>query len=129
MLRWLHRFLDRRYGVAKSYQPLNREEWNALLIDLADGYIKHEAVFRALQHLLHETERKAFDVPKLKAPADFQVWEREQYGVVREANIIRYALRLPLEGAMLKGRLAKKERAKEEAEKAEKSPRKPADLD
>lgn len=125
MLRWLYRLLDRRYNPYASIAPLSTEEWSGLLVDLADGYTKHEPVFRALQHVLHATERKAFDIPKLKTAEDFDVWGREQYGVAREANMLRYALRLPLEGAKRKARFAKEQQAKEAAEKAPK----PADLD
>ncbi len=125
MLRWLHRLLDRRYGAAAAL-PLKGEEWKGLLAGLADGYTRHEAVFRAIQHVLYEVERKAFDVPKMKTAEDFDVWGREQYGVAREANMLRYILRLPIEGARLKARFEKEEKAKEEAKR---NPPVVADLD
>lgn len=115
MLRWLHRLLDRRYGAHGHFSPLSQAQWEGLLVELADGLERHKPVFEAIQHMLYSKEREAFDLPRAQSPQDLELWRLEQYGVVREANMLRRVFRLPLEGARLKARHAKQEKAKEEA--------------
>lgn len=117
MLRWLHRILDRRYGAQATFSPLSQEAWDGLLASLDNGYEAHEPVFLAVQHILHAKEREAFEMPRPKSPDDLKLWGMEQYGVVREANMLRRVFRLPIEGAKLKAAHAKREKAKEAAEK------------
>lgn len=125
MLRWLHRYLDKRYGSEPSIGVISPKEWAGLLSELADGYDRHAPVFRAIQIHLRNTERQAFRIPPIKTAADLELWKVEQYGLVREANAIRFLMRLPIEGAKLRARAhAEKERKANEPE-----PEDSADLD
>ena len=109
MFRWLYRLLSKRYGPQPSFGPLAPEEWEGLLAELADGYEKHEAVFRAIHMYMRKTEQMALKGPTLKTPADLDLWGLEQYGLVREVAALRFLLRLPNEGQKLKAKLEKKE--------------------
>lgn len=119
MLRWLYNFLDRRYGQRPSLQHIRPEEWEGLLAELADGYEKHAPVFRAIQLYLHRTERMAFKVPPFKTPEELALWKDEQYGLVREANALRYVLRFPIEGQKLRNKREKEKKAAEVAKAEE----------
>jgi len=123
MLQWLHRILDKRYGAEKVMEPMDANEWAGLVAELADGYEKHAPIFHAVQIHLRRTERQAFKLPPIKTPADLELWKAEQYGLVREANALRYVLRLPIEGAKLRARVAAAQAKANEPEEEE------ADLD
>ena len=99
MLRWLYRILDQKYGP--NGPALHSKDWSGILLELADGYEKHMAVFQAIQIRLRSTERMVFNIPKIKNADDLALWQSEQYGLAREANALRFILRLPIEGQKL----------------------------
>jgi hypothetical protein len=90
-------------------------EWDGLLAELAQGYEKHQPVFRVVQILLRRVERDALKLPVLKTPADLELWNAEQRALIREANALRFLLRLPIEGQRMKIRKERAEKAKEAA--------------
>jgi hypothetical protein len=109
MLRWLHRLLDERYSApVPTLAPTPKEAWGGLLEELADGYTKHEAVFRAIQLQLRSTRTKAMEVPTFKTLDELERWKAEQYGLVREAAALEWALKIPVLGARIKARQQEK---------------------
>jgi hypothetical protein len=126
MPRWLRRLFNKWFvrvvysPEVEQLGPVGDSEWEGLLAELSDGYEKHRPVFLALQILLRRVERDALRVPVLKTPADLELWNSTQRALIREANALRFALRLPIEGQRLKKRKEKaeemKKRAKAEAD-------------
>ncbi len=102
--------------------PVGDMEWEGLLAELSRGYEAHRPVFMAVQILLRRVERDALRVPVIKTPADLELWTAEQRALIREANALRFVLRLPIEGQRMKIR-------KEEAEKVKARAKEEADVE
>lgn len=122
MLRWLRR-LHSKYFVRIVYSPevallgpILDTEWSGLLLELAQGYEKHQAVFRAVQILLRQTEQAMLRVQHPKTPDQLAMANTELRELVREANAYRRILRLPIESQKARHRREAAEKAREVAQ-------------
>lgn len=131
MPQWLRRLLDKHFTrlvyspEVSKLGPIGDKDWAGLLAELADGYDRHKPIFLAVQILLRRTEHEAFRIPQIKTPADMDLWQAEQFALVREIGVLRKILRLPIEGQKLKAKMAKAEEAKKQKESEDEE----ADLD
>jgi hypothetical protein len=104
------------YPECDMIRRVKKSEEDEIILELIDGYEKHEVVFRAIMLYLRRKEAELCEIPALKNEADHFAWVEAQKKTAAEANVLRFLARLPLMSASMK---AAKERAKNTQENTE----------
>jgi len=116
-LKWLKREpVVIYYPEVKMIRAVKKTEEESLILEMIDGYEKHEAVFRVIMLYLRRKESELCKVPAFESEAKHFEWVEAQKKTAAEANVLRFLSRLPLMAASLK---ASKENAKSTQEWSE----------
>lgn len=109
MFQWLKRFKRQREVVyfpeVTRIKAVRPSEEDALLVEMADGYEKHEAVFRLVMLYLRRKEGEITEVPSFKNPDEMFAWQEKTKRAAIEANLLRFIVRFPFEGQRIKKRM------------------------
>lgn len=112
MFRWLKRRVRVEYfPEVQHIKAVRPGEEEGLLLQMVDGYEKHEAFFRLIMLYLRRKEGEMTQVPEFKTQDEMFAWQEATKRCAIEANILRMLARLPI----------KAKRVKERAESGDKS--------
>lgn len=108
MFQWLKRFQRKTETVyfpeVDRIKAVRPSEEDGLLVDLADGYDKHEAIFRLLMLYLRRKEGEITEVPRFANPDEMFAWQESVKRTAIEANLLRYLCRIPIMGKKIKAK-------------------------
>lgn len=109
MFQWLKRFKRQRdvvyFPEVTRIKAVRPSEEEALLVEMADGYEKHEAFFRLVMLYLRRKEGENTEVPSFKNPDEMFAWQEKTKRTAIEANLLRFIVRFPFEGQRIKKRM------------------------
>ena len=111
MFQWLKRFQRKTETVyfpeVDRIKAVRPNEDDGLLVDLSDGYEKHEAIFRLLMLYLRRKEGEITEVPRFANPDEMFAWQESVKRTAIEANLLRYLCRIPITGQKIKAKREK----------------------
>lgn len=111
MFQWLKRFQRKTETVyfpeVDRIKAVRPSEEDGLLVDLSDGYEKHEAIFRLLMLYLRRKEGEITEVPRFANPDEMFAWQESVKRTAIEANLLRYLCRIPITGQKIKAKREK----------------------
>lgn len=107
MFQWLKRLFCRRVHVVyfpevEHIKAVRPGEEEGLLLQMVDGYEKHEPFFRLVMLYLRRKEGEMSEVPLFKNPDELFAWQEATKRSAIEANVLRMLARLPIKAKRLK---------------------------